>query len=269
MKNTYLSNEEKYKYLNKINKFYKYDSDIIKFFMNKNIKIFEDGSNNKKQKLTKSEIESLFILSKKTIKFMDDFSIDYWLDGGSLLGAMRNGKMIKWDDDIDLAIVEDQYIKLIEIIKKIGIKEDKHYIFKKYDIKFRLVYSKDAVSNSLKEWLIRAEHLTNNNKILFIDLISYIKNNKNQYVTNNIYFNKTYIYNISDIYPLRKIKLENQYFKCVNNPLPYLNKGYWFWYHLGRVTHTHFNNNTNIDKNSYFKLNLNEKILEHIQKIVK
>ena len=111
--------------------------------------------------------------------------------------------------------------------------------------------------------------MTNNNKILFIDLISYIKNNKNQYVTNNIYFNKTYIYNISDIYPLRKIKLENQYFKCVNNPLPYLNKGYWFWYHLGRVTHSHFLNRTNIDKESYFKLNLNEKILEHIQKIVK
>ena len=32
--------EEKYKYLNKINKFYKYDSDIINKFMNKNVKIF-------------------------------------------------------------------------------------------------------------------------------------------------------------------------------------------------------------------------------------
>ena len=102
MNDIYLSNEEKFKYLNKINKFYKYDSDIINQFMNKNIKIFENGSNNKKQKLTNNEIESLFILSKKTIKFMDDFSIDYWLDSGSLLGAMRDVKMIKWDDDIDL-----------------------------------------------------------------------------------------------------------------------------------------------------------------------
>ena len=91
----YLSQEEKYEYLQKINKFYNYDSTIINSLMDKNIKIFEYGSNNKKQKLTNNEIESLFILAKKTIKFMDDFSIDYWLDSGSLLGAMRDGKKVR------------------------------------------------------------------------------------------------------------------------------------------------------------------------------
>jgi len=269
MTKNYLSYKEKYEYINKINKFYKYDSTIINQFMDEKNKIFEDG-NNKKQKLTNSEIKSLLILAKKTIKFLDDFSIDYWLDGGSLLGALRNGKMIKWDDDIDLAIIEDQYIKLNEIIKKLGIKEDKYYIFKKYDIKFCIIYSNEAINKNLKNWLVKVEHLTNNNnKVLFIDLLSYIKNNKNQYASNNKYFYENYIYNISDIYPLRRIKFENQYFKCVNNPIPYLNKGYWFWYHLGRITHTHFPNENIIDRRSYFKLNLNEKILEYLQKIFK
>ena len=32
----------------------------------------------------------------------DRYDIEFWLDGGALLGAMRNGKLIPWDNDIDL-----------------------------------------------------------------------------------------------------------------------------------------------------------------------
>ena len=39
---------------------------------------------------------------------LDKYSIDYWIIGGTCLGAIRHKGMIPWDDDIDIAIMKDQ-----------------------------------------------------------------------------------------------------------------------------------------------------------------
>lgn len=50
--------------------------------------------------------------------------VKYWLDGGSLLGAFRNGKMIDHDLDIDFAVLGEEDLekaaKLLESIKPEG-----------------------------------------------------------------------------------------------------------------------------------------------------
>lgn len=38
--------------------------------------------------------------------------VEYWLDGGALLGLVRNGALIAWDDDIDLAMDRDNFATL-------------------------------------------------------------------------------------------------------------------------------------------------------------
>lgn len=64
-------------------------------------------------------IEQLVYLSK----LLTDNGIRYWLDFGTLLGAVRNGKFIPWDYDIDISIYHDDVPKvegLTEAIAKDG-----------------------------------------------------------------------------------------------------------------------------------------------------
>ena len=48
--------------------------------------------------------------------------IEYSLCGGSLIGAIRHGGFIPWDDDIDIFLTRENYKKLIDLLK-----DDLHY----------------------------------------------------------------------------------------------------------------------------------------------
>jgi phosphorylcholine metabolism protein LicD len=259
-----LDENDKKKYLDKINKFYKYPKSIIKYMLNSNYKICNIPQLQKKTLLSNEKINSLFSLLKKTVKFLDDYNITYWLDGGTLLGACRDGKFISWDDDIDLAIPYSSFIKIKEIIKSYKdvndkyIKDIKYKLSEKYDIKF---FEDKAIANTLIDnkvsFLIKIYHIDAQfTKDIFIDLIIYLQDNKTKsYITNCKMWKDIYVYPYSSVYPLKKINFEGKQYFCVNNPYIYLNKAYWFWKHLGVLHHTHFKNlEKNINKKIYFFL---------------
>ena len=42
----------------------------------------------------------------------NELKVEYWLDGGTLLGAARQNDFIPWDDDIDINVWYDDFAKI-------------------------------------------------------------------------------------------------------------------------------------------------------------
>lgn len=57
----------------------------------------------------------LLDMMKRVHGFLSENGIEYFLFGGSLLGAVRHNGFIPWDDDMDIVMDRDNYYKLVEI----------------------------------------------------------------------------------------------------------------------------------------------------------
>lgn len=57
-------------------------------------------------------------LLKELVETLNKYNFKYFLDFGTLLGIVRDGKIIEWDSDIDISIYSNELDKLKKIIEK-------------------------------------------------------------------------------------------------------------------------------------------------------
>lgn len=74
------------------------------------------------QKHNKAHLRDAQLKELEILKAIDEVcrnnDIPYWLDSGTLLGAVRHGGFIPWDDDIDICMPLEDIPRFVEVAKK-------------------------------------------------------------------------------------------------------------------------------------------------------
>ena len=73
--------------------------------------------NYRQQSLREAQLKMLHIL-EDIDRICKTHNILYWIEGGTLLGAMRHGGFIPWDDDLDVSMMRKDYAKFLSVASK-------------------------------------------------------------------------------------------------------------------------------------------------------
>ncbi|MBD5355784.1 MAG: LicD family protein [Bacteroides sp.] len=69
-----------------------------------------------------SRLRNIQLRQLEMLKYIDSvcgrIEAKYWLSSGTCLGAVRHGGFIPWDDDIDIEMLESDYARLIDYLRK-------------------------------------------------------------------------------------------------------------------------------------------------------
>tara|TARA_B100000579_G_scaffold438014_1_gene470876 strand:- start:2712 stop:3416 length:705 start_codon:yes stop_codon:yes gene_type:complete len=126
------------------------------------------------------------------INILTEHKINYWICHGTLLGIIRDKKLIPWDHDIDIGVIENKkYRKILPIIlKKEGFKEiKKTFLENDGMLKF--------VKNGGREVDINFYQIDKNKKTVFVKW--YIPKNFLMKIIDALSFAKTYKGNSSKL----------------------------------------------------------------------
>ena len=165
---------------------------------------------------------------EKTLTIFEKHNIQYWASGGTLLGAIREGKIIEHDDDIDLSMFKDDFLKLQN--NENNIQNDLN------DIGLHLLISEPELYHN-KIVSKRKDNNYHKNKI-FIDIMSVEKEGNRYILDTNVYgpnvgdgegfWGNEWFYE-KHLLPLSTHEFSNMIINIPKNPFNYLERTYGDW----------------------------------------
>ena len=143
-----------------------------------------------------AETKELFL---KFTEIAQEYNIDFFAIGGTLIGSVRNGGLLPFDDDIDLGVL-DNNIQHFE-----NYKNDIYYFEK---IFFGYKFKK-------------------NNSDMFIDIMIFEKKDNQYKIINNSWPDESF--DLDEIYPLIKTKFSEYEMYIPSKHLKYLDRAFPNW----------------------------------------
>jgi len=156
--------------------------------------------------------------------FLDEHDIDYTISDGTLLGAVRGGDIIPWDDDLDIHILEKDLEKLKglrEELNKLG------YEFREFGVTWKMYPFSNPDNNKYYpalDFFPLKEGKPHPNNEYDDKRKTYVFASEKAY--NNF---KTSFWYHDDLFPLKEYRVNNIMVKGPRDPEPYLDRAYKNW----------------------------------------
>lgn len=178
----------------------------------------EDFSKYKIPETTKNVLLEMMSAIHKTLT---DNKIKYFIDGGSLLGAVRHKGIIPWDDDIDIGCFDKDFEKIMPLFEKTILNHPTIPIHIQRT-------TKDMIKVFVPDLWFQNKQTGHIIGTPTIDIFKYTRGNniiKLASIAERKRFPNCY-YKSDELFPLKQYEFNNISVMGANNPLPFLYRYY-------------------------------------------
>lgn len=131
------------------------------------------------KRLQETQIEIL----EEIVRICDKYNLQYFLNYGTLIGAIRHQGFIPWDDDLDIGMIRDDYEKFLQVAKH-ELREKFYLQTTESDPDYWQAFAKIRKNGTLFEEPSVSSMSDNTHKGIFVDIfpLDYVKKNKGLFV---------------------------------------------------------------------------------------
>lgn len=170
--------------------------------------------------LSQTELNEMYQLMFDVHHFLKKFNIKYVSVGGTLIGLIRNKSILPWDDDLDIAVDENDMKKIYNLEPILN-----QYGYSIIENAPTITGIKIYKTNNPRIKNLGWDHISGDFEYSwpFIDVFTF-KINNDKVIFNNYHKKpKCFIYK-SDLFPIKSYKFSNFSILGPNNPYPFLNE---------------------------------------------